>query len=71
MNIKSNDFSFRKGENNDILQLESCRINSIKNSKIYSQKQINIWINSKTKLGRTNSKYNSIFKRKPYCRVCS
>ncbi len=47
MKIKSKDFSFRKGESRDIPQLESCRINSIKNCKIYSKKQINIWINSK------------------------
>jgi GNAT superfamily N-acetyltransferase len=47
MNINSKDFSFRKGESKDISQLETCRINSIKNCKIYSQKQINIWINSK------------------------
>ena len=47
MKIKSKDFSFRKGESRDIPQLESCRINSIKNCKVYSKKQINIWINSK------------------------
>lgn len=47
MNIKSQDLSFRKGKNKDILLLESCRVNSIKNCKIYSEKQINIWINSK------------------------
>ena len=47
MKIKSKDFKFRKGESRDIPQLESCRINSIKNCKIYSKKQINIWINSK------------------------
>ena len=47
MKIKSKDFSFRKGESRDIPQLESCRINSIKNCKIYSKKPINIWINSK------------------------
>ena len=39
MNIMSQDFSFRKGESNDIISLESCRIKSIENCKIYSEKQ--------------------------------
>ena len=47
MNIMSQDFSFRKGESNDIISLESCRIKSIENCKIYSEKQIDVWRNSR------------------------
>ena len=73
MKIKSKDFSFRKGESKifDIPQLESCRINSIKNCKIYSKKTNQYLDKFKTKLGRTNSKNYSISYGKSYFGICN
>ncbi len=47
MNILLPNFSFRKGQEKDILQLESCRLKSIKKLRNLFEKQIDIWINSK------------------------
>ena len=39
--------SFRKGDCHDINSLELCRIRSIENCKIYTNKQLDIWKQSK------------------------